>query len=75
MTRFQELDDDARAVGLYVATYSPGGGQTRYRFFNTPGNTYFGPDNGIFTALGFHDADIWLTGYTACFLAPSALSR
>lgn len=62
-TRLQELQDYARSAGLHVATWSPGDGTTRYRFFDTPGNTYFGPANGIYTALGLKDAWNYLYGY------------
>jgi hypothetical protein len=41
-----------------VETYSPGDGVTRYRFFEnaSPKQTYFGPENGMYTALGFKEA-------------------
>lgn len=55
-TRFSELSRFARDNGLYVAMWSPGDGVTRYRFFDKPGNSYFGPDNGICTALGIKNA-------------------
>jgi hypothetical protein len=61
-TRFEELQDYAKGVGLHVATWSPGDGVTRYRFFEKAGNTYFGPDNGIYTALGLKDAWNYLYG-------------
>lgn len=64
-TRLQELQDYARSAGLHVATWSPGDGTTRYRFFDKPGNTYFGPANGIYTALGLKDAWNYLYGYAA----------
>ena len=53
-SRREYLDQDAARVGLYVRTYSPGDGLTRYRFFKKSKvkNTYFGPGNGIYTALG-----------------------
>lgn len=55
-TRLEELQEHARSGGLYVATYSPGDGVTRYRFFDRPGNSYFGPDSGICTTLGLKKA-------------------
>jgi hypothetical protein len=61
-TRLQELQDYAKTAGLYVSTWSPGDGTTRYRFFDKPGNTYFGPANGIYTALGLKDAWNYLYG-------------
>jgi hypothetical protein len=54
--RMSELQVAARDQGLYVATYSPGDGVTRYRFFDKPGNDYFGPQNGICTVLGLKAA-------------------
>jgi hypothetical protein len=50
--------------GYSVKTWSPGDGVTRYRFFrNAPqGQTYFGPDNGIFTALGIKEAETYAAG-------------
>lgn len=61
-TRVQELQDYAKEMGLHVATWSPGDGTTRYRFFDKPGNTYFGPGSGIYTALGSKDAWNYLYG-------------
>lgn len=55
-TRKDALVRFARDNNLYVATWSPGDGVTRYRFFDKPGNTYFGPDNGICTELGLKKA-------------------
>lgn len=44
--------------GWEVHTWSPGDGVTRYRFFERApkGQTYFGPDNGRYTALGYKEA-------------------
>lgn len=66
-TRMEELQSYAKDVGLHVATWSPGDGATRYRFFDKPGpgQTYFGPANGIYTALGLKDAWNYLYGYGA----------
>ncbi len=55
-TRYAKLQREARAKGLYVVRWRPGDGVARYRFFNKPGNDYFGPDNGICTALGLKAA-------------------
>ena len=57
------LSDEARGNGLYLDTYSPGDGVTRYRFFTEPDNDYFGPGHGIFTALGRKEAQTFLTGW------------
>lgn len=59
-TRFNALSAEARAKGLYVAKHSPGDGVTRYRFFDKPDNSYFGPDNGICTVLGLKAAKKFL---------------
>jgi hypothetical protein len=61
-TRLEELQDYAKEHKLYVATWSPGDGTTRYRFFDKPGNSYFGPGSGIYTALGIKDAWNYLYG-------------
>ena len=58
-----EFESRVKRCGLYVDTWSPGDGQTRYRFF-TEDLDYFA-DNGIFTALGFKEAKTFLRGYAA----------
>ena len=62
-TRYEELQDAASEKGIWVATYSPGDGITRYRFFANPGNSYFGPDNGIVTVLGSKKAWEFVEAY------------
>ena len=62
-TRKQWLDHDAERLGLFVRTWSPGDGITRYRFFTNAKNSYHGPDNGIYTALGIKEAETFLAGY------------
>jgi hypothetical protein len=66
-TRLEELQDYAKEVGVTVRTWSPGDGVTRYRFFDKPGpgQTYFGPASGMYTALGLKDAWNYLYGYGA----------
>lgn len=69
-TRKDVLSEDARKSGYYVATYSPGDGKTRYRFFDLAEmarkgvspqeQTYFGPLNGVHTALGLAAAKKFL---------------
>jgi len=54
--------DIPEGVPLHVGTYSPGDGVTRYRFFSEPSG-YFGPKSGIFTALGYKEADAFVMGY------------
>lgn len=91
-TRRAWLFEDAEKYGLYIRTYSPGDGVTRYRFFRRercklcldypgfdgvgnlckscdgksllpPSNDYFGPANGIYTALGLKEAETFVRGY------------
>lgn len=47
-----------------VRAYSPGDGQTRYRFFHkAPAKqSYFGPASGVYTALGFKEAHAYASG-------------
>lgn len=59
-TRYAQLQREARAKGLFVTRYRPGDGVARYRFFDKPGNDYFGPDNDICTALGLKAAKHYL---------------
>lgn len=64
-----EVKQAAQELGLFCATYSPGDGYTRYRFFRREGldkgQSYFGPASGIYTALGRGEAMTWLAGYGA----------
>ena len=64
MTRVEQLKQDCEAHGFFMAAWSPGDGVTRYRFFSKPGNDYFGPDNGDFTALGWKEATAYIAGRT-----------
>lgn len=53
MSTFKDVERAAQAAGLNVRTYSPGDGVTRYKFFpKDDTSSYFGPNNGIHTALG-----------------------
>lgn len=65
--RDNQVEQAARAVGLYVATWSPGDGVTRYRFFTktTPGSSYadYHQGDGIYTALGRKDAMAFISAY------------
>lgn len=56
-----QMERAAREVGLYVATWAPGDGQTRYRFF-TKSSSYDEGD-GIYTALGRGDAMNFIRAY------------
>lgn len=53
----------AREVGLYVATWSPGDGWTRYRFYDKP--TDYNDGQELMTVAGRKDALVWLRGYRA----------
>jgi hypothetical protein len=63
MTRLEELEASL-PKGWIVRTWSPGDGVTRYRFFhNAPkGQTYYGPADGAYTALGMKEADAFAAG-------------
>lgn len=64
-TRLEELQEAAHVRGYFVRTWSPGDGVTRYRFFDgkrdkEEGQSYFGPANGVYTALGLKEAYTFL---------------
>lgn len=70
MTKAQIIQERTNELGLLLCTYSPGDGYTRYRFFRksevpAATQTYFGPANGLYTALGYKEAMAWLAGYSA----------
>lgn len=68
--RMDVLQEMAHKAGYLVATYSPGDGVTRYRFFDLDEmarkgvsareQDYFGPLNGKHTALGRAKAKKWV---------------
>lgn len=60
----KELYSFAASLGLHVASYSPGDGVTRHRVFTEP-KDYFSGD-GIFTALGLRELEVFLRGYDRC---------
>lgn len=62
MTRRQNLERKAEQVGLRVFTWGPGDGTTRYRFASIDAEGYDYED-GYFTALGLHEAEVFLKGY------------
>jgi hypothetical protein len=65
-TRFEILENEAKAAGLDVTSYSPGDGVTRYRFYPAgSGNNYFGPGDGIATVLGLKAAKDFIAAYAA----------
>lgn len=62
--RLDNLRKQAAAVSLYVATYSPGDGVTRYRFIKSRGGkpvSYFSQD-GVYTAPGIKEAETFVRG-------------
>lgn len=79
MTRYSQKDvmQAAEEHGIIVRTWSPGDGQTRYRFFarheveqyaaegHSP-QTYFGPASGIKTVLGARAAMDVIEVLVAC---------
>lgn len=66
MATFKDVQRAAYLAGLAVSTWSPGDGVTRYRFFKlegiNPSQDYFGPANGMHTALGAKAAIEYATG-------------
>lgn len=60
----KEIKEMALARGIYCATYAPGDGVTRYRFFKEK-QDYFGGSgyDRLYTALGAKEAFVWLTGF------------
>ena len=59
-TWIDEARESLEPMGLTIDTWSPGDGETRYRFLPL-GHSYFSHD-GIATVLGKGKADIFLTG-------------
>ena len=63
MTTMTQATEEAQKFGLYMDSYSPGDGVTRYRFFAEPSD-YFG-GRGIYTALGAKERDTFISGWRA----------
>lgn len=65
--RYYTLRLSAAKLGLDVATWNPGDGITRYRFQVKDTTSLLPPsyhkDDGIYTALGIKQAEVWLEGY------------
>ena len=57
------VDTRARAMGLFVETWAPGDGVTRYRFFQSAADADY--KDPIYIALGRREAHIWLDGVLA----------
>ena len=61
-SRLTDLRDLAARHGLYIYTYSPGDGITRYRMSNSSHSNYFAC-HALHTALGFSQAQLYVTGF------------
>lgn len=59
----KDVETFARQVGLHVATWSPGDGMTRYRFFDRESD--YDSGEGLVTVGGRKDALLWLRGYSS----------
>lgn len=57
----KDVEALAREVGLHAATWSPGDGCTRYRFYDKP--TDYNAGRELVTVAGRKDALLWLRGY------------
>jgi hypothetical protein len=63
VSRRKRLEKEAREAGLYVSSWSPGDGVTRYRFFKgTSARSYFS-GGAIYSVAGLIGAENWLSGY------------
>ena len=67
-TKREHLEAICAGVGFYFATYSPGDGVTRYRFYPDTArdedgakHDYFSGD-GEWTALGYAEAEVYAVG-------------
>jgi hypothetical protein len=59
-------------IPLYIATWSPGDGVTRYRFFtkpNTPRGADYNAGGQIHTVLGYKNAELFVEAFTAGYVA------
>ena len=61
MSRITELKNTALQFGVYVDTWSPGDGVTRYRF-SRDGHGYFAC-KPLYTALGLKEAELYIRAY------------
>lgn len=57
-----DVYETTKDAGIYVATYAPGDGVTRYRFFLTP-EDYNQSSRELYCARGRKEALVWLSGY------------
>ena len=66
MKRREHLSLKTRQAGLDLATWAPGDGATRYRFYDPAQEStggYFSVDRPLYTALGMKEAFTWIAGY------------
>lgn len=62
----RDVYDRAEELGVHMATYSPGDGVTRYRFFTEDSHFFPNTDRIVLaTVLGAGQARVWLSGYAA----------
>ena len=57
-----QITEQAAGMGLFVSTWSPGDGATRYRFTVRPQG--YSEGDGLYTALGRAQALVWLNGFS-----------
>ena len=60
----------ANGVPLFVATYAPGDGVTRYRFFTKETDYFAG--GGIKTVLGIKDAQLFADAFASGYMFATA---
>lgn len=63
-TKLEGFQEWIKPYGLYVVTWSPGDGVTRYRFYDSP-HRYYDNENELHTALGYKEAVIFARGFIA----------
>jgi hypothetical protein len=64
----KEMVEFAKRMGLQVRLSKPGDG-VRYRFFDLDAETsYDGPAKPHGTAVGLHDAVVWLRGFESGYV-------
>jgi len=66
LTMLDHWNETLAEYGFVIDTYSPGDGATRYRFFSNAGDRpdYFS-GHGIYTALGWKEAEAFARGLLA----------
>lgn len=61
-TKIEQLVELGKGAGFYVASYSPGDGVTRYRFFDCEEPCDYFEGYGCCTKLGFKEALAYAQG-------------